>query len=359
MSIILTVRRIDIEETLNTTPSVLPQIKMTAQLNEDRIWIDGCFDFVHHGHACAMLQARRTSNNKENSMLFCGVHNDAAIEYNKGTLPVMNAPERYAHARSIRWCSAVVEDAPYVTAPEWMDRFGCQYVIHGDDVTLDANGEDCYTIMRKMNRFKMVKRTYGVSTTDIIHRILTHNTLPSTDKDYFPTLDELEFCSKGVDGFSNHCYVFQDDLNNMLVRGGYDWDSTNSVLILGDFDLFHMGHIDQLKKIRNVLEPRRQIIIGVTSNESKEIIMTIKERVLSLLSCSFVDGVIIHPSKDTIENSSHDEKSKFSKVYNIDSPELVDGTVFSGYLTSRTIIARIETQRDMYVERNKRKGMPI
>lgn len=72
-----------------------------------RIWIDGCFDFSHHGmtdsvatdsysannprkgHAGAMLQARRLGNE-----LLVGVHSDEAILQNKGPT-VMTLRERY------------------------------------------------------------------------------------------------------------------------------------------------------------------------------------------------------------------------------------------------------------------------
>jgi ethanolamine-phosphate cytidylyltransferase len=69
-------------------------------VSDDRIWIDGCFDFAHHGkfpgqcclqnesptnfiaskgHAGAMLQARQLGNE-----LYVGVHSDEAILENKG-----------------------------------------------------------------------------------------------------------------------------------------------------------------------------------------------------------------------------------------------------------------------------------
>ena len=83
-----------------------PQEEVT--ISRDRIWIDGCFDFAHHGtftmtsptsdrhnrlnmtgHAGAMLQARRLG--KE---LFVGVHSDEEILDNKGPT-VMTLKERF------------------------------------------------------------------------------------------------------------------------------------------------------------------------------------------------------------------------------------------------------------------------
>jgi ethanolamine-phosphate cytidylyltransferase len=60
-----------------------------AEILEDRIWVDGCWDFFHHGHAGAMLQARQLGTE-----LYVGVHSDESILENKGPT-VMTLQERY------------------------------------------------------------------------------------------------------------------------------------------------------------------------------------------------------------------------------------------------------------------------
>jgi ethanolamine-phosphate cytidylyltransferase len=84
-----------------------------VSISKDRIWVDGCFDFAHHGkqahsapsllrdslhsdestfvqgHAGAMLQARRLG--KE---LLVGIHSDEEIMDNKGPT-VMTLEERW------------------------------------------------------------------------------------------------------------------------------------------------------------------------------------------------------------------------------------------------------------------------
>lgn len=76
------------------------------EILEGRIWVDGCFDFFHHGmkplfkstsnianltgHAGAIVQARLLGDE-----LYAGVHSDEAILANKGPT-VMTLPERYA-----------------------------------------------------------------------------------------------------------------------------------------------------------------------------------------------------------------------------------------------------------------------
>lgn len=135
-------------------------------ISEDRIWVDGCFDFSHHGHAGAMLQARRLGK-----ALYVGVHSDEAILENKGPT-VMTLDERVAAVEACRWMTSCVPHAPYVTYLPWVSHYGCKYVVHGDDITSDSNGDDCYRFVKAAGRFRVVKRTPGISTTDLVGRML-------------------------------------------------------------------------------------------------------------------------------------------------------------------------------------------
>ena len=62
--------------------------------------------------------------------------------------------------------------APYVTSLPWISHYGCYYVVHGDDITSDSGGEDCYRYVKAAGRFLVVKRTPGISTTDLVGRML-------------------------------------------------------------------------------------------------------------------------------------------------------------------------------------------
>ncbi|KAI9801328.1 MAG: hypothetical protein M1825_003306 [Sarcosagium campestre] len=135
-------------------------------ISKENIWIDGCFDFSHHGHAGAMLQARRLGKK-----LFVGIHSDEEIMDNKGPT-VMTLSERVAAVNACRWSTLPVPEAPYVTSLPWISHYGCYYVVHGDDITTDSSGEDCYRYVKDAGRFLVVKRTPGISTTDLVGRML-------------------------------------------------------------------------------------------------------------------------------------------------------------------------------------------
>ena len=84
----------------------------------------------------------------------------------------MNERERYESVRGCKWVDEVVEDAPYVTTLEIMDQYGCEVCIHGDDLSIGADGKDTYQIVKDAGRFVECRRTQGVSTTELVGRML-------------------------------------------------------------------------------------------------------------------------------------------------------------------------------------------
>lgn len=322
-------------------------------LEENKVWIDGCFDFSHHGHAGAILQARRTvpQGATPASELYCGVHSDEEILHNKGP-PVMHSAERYAHTAASRWCSHMVPDAPYVTQSAVLDRYECKYVVHGDDITLDANGEDCYQEMKDLGRFKVVKRTAGVSTTDIIHRMLTGRYEYATG---MPPLEQMQMYATGADGYAPWCSVHEGCLGGpetLLVKGDAQREAMPAVLITGDYDLFHMGHIEQLQRAREQLYPGCRIVVGLCEDDVQtggRTIMSLAERLLSILSCRYVDAVVVRPE-------GAGDNAMYRDVLHEGDARLTEGGAFA-YLTKQTIVSRIEDSRVLYVARNTKKGM--
>jgi glycerol-3-phosphate cytidylyltransferase-like family protein len=43
--------------------------------------------------------------------------------------------------RAIKWVDEVVEAAPYVTTVDTLDKYNCDFCVHGDDITMTADGE--------------------------------------------------------------------------------------------------------------------------------------------------------------------------------------------------------------------------
>jgi len=135
-----------------------------------RVYADGIYDLFHFGHARALEQAKKAF---PNTYLLVGCCNDAVTHMYKGKT-VMTEAERYESLRHCRWVDEVIPDAPWVITPEFIDKYQIDYVAHDALPYADASGagKDVYEYVKSIGKFKETKRTEGISTSDIIMRIL-------------------------------------------------------------------------------------------------------------------------------------------------------------------------------------------
>jgi len=262
-----------------------------------RVWCDGCYDMVHFGHANQIRQAKAMGD-----YLIVGVHSDAEIALNKGP-PVFTEEERYKMVRGIKWVDEVVPASPYVTTLETLDQYDCDFCVHGDDITCTADGTDTYHIVKSNGRYKECKRTEGVSTTNLVGRMLLmtkshfdHGTpicnLNPQDIEKTRSDSTTRSPYTGVSHFlpSSHKIV-------QFADGKDPEPGDRIVYAAGAFDMFHVGLLDFLKKAK---EHGEYLIVGLHTDTdvnrykgSNYPIMNLHERVLSVLACRYVNQVII------------------------------------------------------------------
>ncbi|OAE28237.1 hypothetical protein AXG93_4492s1280 [Marchantia polymorpha subsp. ruderalis] len=135
-----------------------------------RVYADGIYDLFHFGHARSLEQAKKLF---PNTYLLVGCCSDALTHKYKGKT-VMPEAERYESLRHCKWVDEVVEDAPWVITQEFLDKHNIDFVAHDALPYADTSGaaKDVYDFVKKAGRFKETKRTDGVSTSDIIMRIV-------------------------------------------------------------------------------------------------------------------------------------------------------------------------------------------
>ena len=85
---------------------------------------------------------------------------------------VMTEFERAECVYHSRYVDEVVVRCPWVITQEFIDQYQIDYVVHGEDAAYDDSGEDAYKFIKSINKFKTIKRTEGVSTSDLIMRLL-------------------------------------------------------------------------------------------------------------------------------------------------------------------------------------------
>ncbi|XP_019796262.3 ethanolamine-phosphate cytidylyltransferase isoform X3 [Tursiops truncatus] len=263
-----------------------------------RVWCDGCYDMVHYGHSNQLRQARAMGDH-----LIVGVHTDEEIAKHKGP-PVFTQEERYKMVQAIKWVDEVVPAAPYVTTLETLDKYSCDFCVHGNDITLTVDGRDTYEEVKQAGRYRECKRTQGVSTTDLVGRMLlvtkAHHSsqeMSSEYREYADSFGKLSHptpsretlssggssqCPGGRNPWTGVSQFLQTSRKIIQFASGKEPQPGEMVIyVAGAFDLFHIGHVDFLEKEVNHYKGKNYPI------------MNLHERTLSVLACRYVSEVVI------------------------------------------------------------------
>lgn len=335
-----------------------------------RVYMDGCFDLTHFGHANALRQAKACGDE-----LVVGLIPDAEIVRCKGP-PVLREAERRAVVESIKWVDEVITDVPYdlneAFTRELYTKHRIDYIVHGDDPCILPDGTDAYDAPKREGKFKLIKRTEGVSTTDIVGRMLVASGLGDGSGEVGGSVRKggvAHFCttSRRINQFSN---------GGKAVPAG-----ARVVYVHGAFDMFHSGHIHLLRAARELGD---FVLVGVHEDAAvcgrrgaHHPILNVQERSLGVMACKHVDEVIIGApdviTKDLIttfnvsvvvaEREEADMEGEGGKADpNAAAREMgifrevkVDDTP-AAKLSTAAIIRRIAENRKMFEVRNAKKG---
>lgn len=336
-----------------------------------RVWSDGCYDMVHFGHANQLRQTKAMGD-----YLVVGVHSDAEITKHKGP-PVFSQEERYKIVKAIKWVDEIVEDAPYITTLETLDKYDCDFCVHGSDITLDAEGLDTYRFVKAAGRYKECQRTIGVSTTDLVDRMLEATNGVGDSKIDGRKSNSIGFsrpetpCSR-ISRFlpSTRKIVQFSTIENL--KGPKDGEKV--IYVAGAFDLFHVAHVDFLEKVSKLGD---YIIVGLYSDKiinryrgPKFPIMNLQERVLSVLACKYVNEVVMEaPYSITEELIDHfnidlvchgktqielgeDGRNPYEVAKEMGKYIEVDS---GNKLTTQMVVERIINKRNDFIKRNNDK----
>ncbi|KAF7699259.1 phosphate cytidylyltransferase 1A, choline b [Silurus meridionalis] len=153
---------------LESTPYTRVNLKEARDGTPVRVYADGIFDMFHSGHARALMQAKCLF---PNTHLIVGVCSDALTHKLKG-FTVMNEDERYDAVSHCRYVDEVVRDAPWTLTPEFLAEHRIDFVAHDDIPYVSDESDDVYKHIKEAGMFAPTQRTEGVSTSDIITRIV-------------------------------------------------------------------------------------------------------------------------------------------------------------------------------------------
>lgn len=243
--------------------------------------MDGAFDVMHYGHMNAFRLGKSLG-----TYLIVGVNSDESITKCKGP-PLMNDKERLTMVEGCKFVNDVVPNCPYIMTSEYLDyiftTYDVDYVVHGDDPCI-VDGKDVYASAKRRGRYRSIPRTEGVSTTDIVGRMLLmtkehhlrkskstsgdqndsdsdneiHNEEDNGDGDDISVMTAANLtvdshASLGVP-LGHHSKFLTTSMMLRLFSAGvkHPEDGMRVIYVDGAWDMFHCGHVDFLKEAKKV-----------------------------------------------------------------------------------------------------------
>jgi ethanolamine-phosphate cytidylyltransferase len=264
----------------------------------------------------------------------------------------------------------VVPECPYVMDDDYLamifEKLKIDYVVHGDDPCI-VDGKNVYQNAIDQGKYRTIPRTEGVSTTDIVGRMLLHSkehhdkgnsegTLVSTTKKMMNRPSNFLTTSNFIQLFSQPVRMKPKDAKVIYIDGAWD--------------MFHSGHIKTLERARAMGD---YLIVGVVNDEvvnqhrgANYPIMNLNERVLSVVGCRYADDVLIDAPWEitadmikslgihtVVSGTTHDEKSadggKEADCYKVPKQMGIFQEIKSeSSLTVTQIVSRILAKEQQY-----------
>lgn len=197
----------------------------------------------------------------------------------------------------------VVEASPYLPTPEnTLDKYNCDFCIHGADISTTPDGIDTYGAQKAAGRYREIERTQGVSTTDLVGRMLLMTRGHHNQEKDISKIDANKVVGMGQGPCARSPYTGVTHFSTshriqLFSNGKTPAPGDKVVYTAGAFDLCHIGHVDFLEKAREMGD---FLVVGLLTDTvvnrykgENHPIMNLQERVLSVLAIKYVSEVVI------------------------------------------------------------------
>ncbi len=378
-----------------------------------RVYMDGCFDLMHFGHANALRQARAIASfastggkeggyveGAEEVELIVGLVSDEEILRCKGP-PVLPEQERVKCVRAVKWVDDIIANVPYELTREFVEelfseKYGIDCIVHGDDPCYLPDGTDAYAIPKALGKYREIKRTEGVSTTDLVARLLEYadaseNTTSQVGDESSGgkrseknERHEARFCttaSRIAQFAAKVSYSKTSKMHEETEKRKTDKkqrkneknEETTCCYVVGAFDVFNAGHVELLEECSFVAD---KVVCAVIADEyltrdqtnQPPPMLNQSERAMSAIACRHCDDVVVGaPARLTDDICKtfnvtavvfEDDDAVTERDRNVCEKNGVQILSVKERVFSRkklTIAKRVQANRALFEERQKRK----
>ena len=378
-----------------------------------RVYMDGCFDLMHFGHANALRQARAIASfastggkeggyveGAEEVELIVGLVSDEEILRCKGP-PVLPEQERVKCVRAVKWVDDIIANVPYELTREFVEelfseKYGIDCIVHGDDPCYLPDGTDAYAIPKALGKYREIKRTEGVSTTDLVARLLEYadaseNTTSQVGDESSGgkrseknERHEARFCttaSRIAQFAAKVSYSKTSKMHEETEKRKTDKkqrkneknEEMTCCYVVGAFDVFNAGHVELLEECSFVAD---KVVCAVIADEyltrdqtnQPPPMLNQSERAMSAIACRHCDDVVVGaPARLTDDICKtfnvtavvfEDDDAVTERDRNVCEKNGVQILSVKERVFSRkklTIAKRVQANRALFEERQKRK----
>jgi len=277
--------------------------------------------------------------------------------------------------RACKWADEVIEGAPYLATLDTLDKYNCDFCVHGEDISVDAEGRDVYEKVKEAGRYRTIKRTEGISTTELVGRMLLmtkDHLLKSREITPIANVDSRALSQHSP--YTAMSHFLPTTRKIVQFSESKAPKATDKIVYIdGGFDLYHVGHVEAIRQAKALGD---YLIVGVHDdrviNQIKGAnfpLMNLHERVLAVLSNRDVDEVVIGApftvSKEMVDQlhldlvvHGDDPVIKPDGIDPYDVPRILGiyrEVKSTAGLTTTDLIQRILDNRLKYEQRNKKK----
>lgn len=333
--------------------------------------------------------------------LIVGLVSDEEILRCKGP-PVLPEQERVKCVRAVKWVDDIIANVPYELTKEFVEelfseKYGIDCIVHGDDPCYLPDGTDAYAIPKALGKYREIKRTEGVSTTDLVARLLEYadaseNTTSKSAGDESSggkrseknERHEARFCttaSRIAQFAAKVSYSKTSKMHEETEKRKTDKkqrkneknEETTCCYVVGAFDVFNAGHVELLEECSFVAD---KVVCAVIADEyltrdqtnQPPPMLNQSERAMSAIACRHCDDVVVGaPARLTDDICKtfnvtavvfEDDDAVTERDRNVCEKNGVQILSVKERVFSRkklTIAKRVQANRALFEERQKRK----